>query len=116
MQKLVDFHFDITKKQQEGWVSTTAGWLQEAKMDKEIGGSNWDASEISAQRALKAFGSEGLNKVLSDYGMGNHPEIKRLLSRVGRAIVAEDNSGGKEKAANSGGERDVLTQFYGPKK
>ena len=64
-------------------------WLEEAKADKEIGGTNWDASLASAAKALDQLGftkGSPLRNVLNDSGLGNHPEMIRAWAKVGKAI------------------------------
>jgi hypothetical protein len=92
------------------------GWLEEAKKDPEIGGSNWDASLGSAAKALDALGfpkRSPLRTALNDSGFGNHPELIRFMAKVGKAIGEDTDlvrgQGGKDKKTDA-------EIFYGPQK
>jgi hypothetical protein len=64
-------------------------WLSEAKADKEIGGTNWDATMQASARALDQLGfpkGSPLRSALDESGFGNHPELIRFMAKVGKAI------------------------------
>lgn len=64
-------------------------WLNDAKADKEIGGANWDATMQASARALDQLGfpkGSPLRAALDESGFGNHPEMIRLMAKVGKAI------------------------------
>jgi hypothetical protein len=66
---------------------TLSGWKADAKADKEIGGGNWDASVQVGNAVIRQFGTPELIKdVLVGQGIGNHPEMIRFMSRVGKAV------------------------------
>lgn len=81
------------------WADINARWVDTAKKDKEIGGANWDTSVKTAQAALSRFGTPELKAFLAESGGGNHPEVIRIMARVGNAISedkpANGDSGGK---------------------
>lgn len=64
-------------------------WKQQVLQDKELGGDNLNKNVELAHRALKEFGSPALREQLETTGLGNHPELVRMLSRVGK-IIGED--------------------------
>jgi hypothetical protein len=70
---------------------TRAGWIEAVKADKEIGGENMPKAVELARRALDRFGSKSLKDELNRTGLGDHPELVRLLSRVGK-IMSNDSS------------------------
>ncbi|MBV5338155.1 MAG: peptidase [Deltaproteobacteria bacterium] len=85
--------------QQEKWEGVKTAWAEATKVDKEIGGTAYDANVAIAQRALNTFATPELKQALSDYGMGNHPEMVRLMLRIGKAmredsVIQPDGSGG----------------------
>ena len=87
--------------QQEKWEGIKTGWIEATKADKEIGGTEYDAKVAIAQRALNSFATPELKQALTDYGMGNHPEMVRLMYRIGKAmredqVVHPDSGGSKE--------------------
>lgn len=61
-------------------------WAEEAKADKEIGGANLQSSITDAKTALDRFGTAEFKNMLNQSGVGNHPELIRLLSKVGKAM------------------------------
>jgi hypothetical protein len=92
------------------------GWLEDAKKDAEIGGSNWDASLGSAAKAFDLLGfpkGSSLRTALNESGFGNHPEMIRLMAKVGKAIGEDSDfvrgQGGKDKKTDA-------EIFYGPQK
>jgi len=102
-QKLADTFIkhqtERVTKQTEGWATTVAKWVDEAKSDKEIGGSNWDKSVSNARRAVDTLGTPALKDYLNATGGGNHPELIRVLAKAG-ALIREDDPahGGAEGA------------------
>jgi len=80
-------------------------WREATTGDKEIGGAKLSENLAVAMKALDAFGSPELRKLLGAYdaktnptgtGLGNHPELIRAFFKAGRAI-SEDKfvPGGK---------------------
>jgi hypothetical protein len=64
----------------------TEQWAKDAEADKEIGGGNFQSSVTDAKTALDKFGTPEFKNLLNQSGVGNHPELIRLLSRVGKAM------------------------------
>ncbi|MEL6799859.1 MAG: hypothetical protein AAFO80_08265 [Pseudomonadota bacterium] len=65
------------------------GWQDDARADPEIGRANWQSSVDSANRVIQQFGTpELVNDVLVGQGIGNHPEMVRLLARIGHSLGA----------------------------
>ena len=64
-------------------------WVAAAQADSEIGGDKWDESVSQARLAVQKFGTQGLNDLFKKSGIGNHPEVIRVFSRVG-ALLKED--------------------------
>lgn len=62
-------------------------WLEASKSDPEIGGDKLSESLSLSKKVLDKFDPKGVFKVeLEKYGYGNHPEMIRLLSAIGRAM------------------------------
>ena len=101
-QKLATFHNDQvqalltsqTQVQSEAWANVQKQWVSDARADKEYGhlagGKTFDENMSMVAKAMQQFGTPALNKALVDSGMGNHPEIARMMFRVGKAI-SEDS-------------------------
>jgi hypothetical protein len=108
-QKLVDKYTSIMQAraaaQSETFGKTVAGWADEAKADKEIGGDKWDGTVLVAQRAVNKLGTPALKDFLNASGAGNHPEVIRFMAKAG-ALIAEDQpatggAGGAGKPAEA---------------
>lgn len=61
-------------------------WAESAKSDKEFGGEKLTENLAVAKKALDTFGSPELRSLLNESGLGNHPEMIRVLYRAGKAI------------------------------
>jgi hypothetical protein len=61
-------------------------WRQQATTDKEFGGDQLNANLAVAKKAMDAFGTPELTKLLNESGLGNHPEVIRVFYRAGKAI------------------------------
>ena len=103
-QKLVDFHVraqeSVYAKAQESFDAQAKAWQAETKADKEIGGREFEGTLKHARLALSRFGTPELTQALEQSGLGNHPEVVRLLARVAKA-TAEDSSAGKHSTAQA---------------
>lgn len=105
-QKLLDLGPELNKMYGAQLMANvekaTTAWAKETESDKEIGGGG-DKAVLTANLALAAkardaFASPELLKLLerntkenpNGTGLGNHPEVVRLFTRLGKAI-SEDN-------------------------
>lgn len=61
-------------------------WFESSKTDKEFGGDGYDANVELGNRVLKKYGTPELEKLLADSGAHQHPEVQRLLVRLGKAM------------------------------
>ena len=64
-------------------------WKVLTSQDKEIGGEALPQNLEFAKRALGRFGNDVFRGMLDATGFGNHPEVIRFFSKIGKAI-AED--------------------------
>jgi len=65
-------------------------WLDSTKADKEIGGDGFARNAEIAKRVIAKFGSESLKSALDNTGLGNHPELVRMLVRIGTEMKVLD--------------------------
>ncbi len=108
-QKITDLYIGMVQKQAEADAAAadaeTRAWGEALKTDKEFGGPAWDANKATAQRALDKFGSPELGALLTQSGLGNHPEVVRAFYRIGKALkedsIAGTGGGGRATPANS---------------
>lgn len=97
-QGLVDMGAKLVDK----WVDNFAdrlveqrnGWLEASKAEFD------DAALAQARKGLEAFGTPELKKFMREEGVENHPEIVRLLARVGE-LASEDRFVAGDKAQTS---------------
>lgn len=89
-QKLVERDSGLMSSAHERNMATvrekTEQWAKDAQADKEIGGNNFQSSVTDARTALDKFGTPEFKNMLNQSGVGNHPELIRLLARVGKAM------------------------------
>lgn len=64
-------------------------WFDECKADPEIGGENFTSAAEKGKRALDAFGSDKLREELKATGYGNHPEVVRMLAKIGDLVDSD---------------------------
>jgi hypothetical protein len=97
-QALLDLQFKNAAKGAEDLKTAIAkareADLQAVKTDQEFGGVRFEATVKASRSALAQFGGEELSKVLTEYGIDNHPAIVKAFARV-RAAIAEDTVAGK---------------------
>lgn len=87
-------------------------WLAAASTDKEFGGDSFPKNAELSKRVIARYGSDALKAALDETGLGNHPELVRMLVRIGKAM-SEDQLVIAGQAA--GGEvKDAATVLYGP--
>lgn len=114
--KLIESH---EQAKADEFAAVRAGWAQETKADKDIGGANLKDTQRLAAKALDTFvgpqyllddkgekvlGQDGkpipneFRQLLNESGMGDHPAMARFLRKVGEAVaedgtIARGNSG-----------------------
>jgi hypothetical protein len=69
-----------------GWDDQAAIWEKQTREDEEIGGDRLDETLSTAVGVISEYGTPGLLEDLEEHGFGSHPELIRLLSRVGREL------------------------------
>lgn len=121
-QALVEYDLQRAQAAEEAavgeWVGRVNGWKQSAMQDTEIGGQALNETKANATAALKKFGTPGLSQLLKNpdennpegLALGNHPEILRLLSRVGKALGDPTPVDGKETGGSD--EQGRLKRLY----
>ena len=60
------------------------------QMASELGKEKYDTSLRLANNTLKQFADESIGKWLQDSGMGNSPQLVKLLAKIGERL-AEDS-------------------------
>lgn len=77
-------------KQQADMEQTKKTWLDQSTNDKEFGGENLGKNVELSRRVVDKFGSQEFRNALNETGLGNHPELIRMLSRIGKAIGEDE--------------------------
>jgi hypothetical protein len=85
----------IQARQVEQIEAVRTAWADSAKTDKEFGGDKLPENLATAKKALDAFGTPELKKLLNESGLGNNPEVIRAFYRAGKAISEDKFVGGK---------------------
>tara|TARA_R110000824_G_C15230756_1_gene678506 strand:- start:1739 stop:2491 length:753 start_codon:yes stop_codon:yes gene_type:complete len=102
VQELVDAYSkrftDADNTLKDQWSEIEQGWIKSAKTDKEIGGERFETSVKKANVALDRFGTPELREALDQTRLGNHPEMIRLMSKIGEAI---SEGGSFDKGGNA---------------
>lgn len=89
-QKLVNLKAQESQQQADAFNQQLETWRTSAKADKEYGGDLFEANIALARSAMNRVGTPELKQLLNDSGVGDHPEVIRLMVRVGK-MTAEDN-------------------------
>lgn len=101
------------QNQVEGLKQKAEEWKSQSKSDKEIGGDGFSESVELAHRALDKFATKELKDVLDQTGFGNHPEIVRVFSRIGKQISDDEFVVSGQRATQ---EKSAVEVFYGDSK
>ena len=86
-----------------------AGWIKTAEADKEIGGDVFKENAEMSKRVIEKFGSEALKDLLDESKYGNHPEVVRIFSKIGK-LMSEDKTFFPK--AHETGEKSMEETFY----
>lgn len=95
------------ERQTENVIALQTEWADETKADKEIGGEQLAENLAIAKKARDTFGTPAFAELLEQSGLGNHPEMIRLLVKAGKTITEDTivssgmNGGGKSTPAKT---------------
>lgn len=87
-------------------------WGEEAKADKDIGGANFQANLDLSKKTMARFGSTDLVKFMNETGLGNHKEMIRFFSTVGKLISEDRLPGGASGQGGGAAPVDPLKALY----
>jgi hypothetical protein len=101
-QQVADLGAKLAQKwqaqQATALTEAAAKWAADSQADKEFGGDKLQENLATAKKALDTFGSPELKTLLNESGLGNHPEIIRMLFKAGTAISEDRLVAGKPGA------------------
>ena len=102
-------------KQLDHFETVKESWKTQGLSDQEIagvGGKDYVQNVEFAHRALTRFGTDELKKQLDASGFGNHPEVIRVFSRIGKAM--SEATIDKPNGFSPQVKKSAAEQLYGP--
>lgn len=109
-QKVVDLYASVRQAEAEAFAKQVSEWGDAVKADKEIGGDKLPENLAAARKVIDTFGSDEIRSLLDSTGMGNHPEVVRMLVKVGKAISEDTFVRGKPATTPT---KDAASVLYG---
>lgn len=107
-QGLVDFYAEMGAAQEKSGLEAAQAelksWNEAIVADKDLGGANIEITKKHATDALKKFATPAFRELLSQTGLGSHPEMVRFVVAVGKAGADDtitNGSGGTASDAQS---------------
>lgn len=93
----------FVNEQNSDFENRKKAWVTEIHNDKELGGNNFNESIELSKRVIEKFGDAKFKEALNQTGLGNHPELVRFISRIGKimapdTLVVSSNTGGESKS------------------
>jgi len=85
-------------------------WVNAAKVDAEIGGDGFEQNLAAARLGLSKFGTPALNEFLRTSGVGSHPEVIRVFTRIGNTLKEDQPTPGGGGVAPE--KKDLATRMY----
>lgn len=79
------------------------------RADKELAGEKGELLEQTAalgRKAMLKFATPGFRKLLNDSGLAAHPEMLRVMSRVGKTLGEDSTDGARE----GGGKKELTAK------
>jgi hypothetical protein len=93
-QKIVDIAAGREVARAEAHRTQVAKWAEDVSKDKDIGTPE---AQAAARGVIDTYGTLELKALLNSTGLGNHPELVRMVAKIGKAM-SEDSIRGKGDA------------------
>lgn len=61
-------------------------WKKALAADQELGGSNMEQTKLNVGRFLTNYATPEFKQLMANTGLQNHPEIVRVMARIGSAL------------------------------
>lgn len=113
LERFAAWQGEATKQAEEAFTQQDKSWAEALQKDPDIGGQKWDAARKDIGRAVQHFKAQGAMRALHSVGLGNHPELVKLMAAVGRAL-REDRVAGTSAAPAPSERLSDAVLFYGP--
>jgi len=114
-QQFVDIYAEQIQNHQaaqvEAFNQLRQDWQESSKNDSEFGGDKFDESIADARVALDKLGTPELVKLLNETGVGDHPEVIRLMKNIGSLVKEDRPASASGKGAS--GEKSREEILYG---
>jgi hypothetical protein len=107
VQKIADIAAQRELARATEFQAQVEAWGAAVKADKELGAP---AALASAVKVVEAYGTPELRSLLSESGLGNHPELVRFVQKIAKAMSEDTLHAGSTR---SGAGRDVASVLYG---
>ncbi len=114
-QTLVDLY---TRSQQaaaakitEDHTALQAQWLSESNALPELSGPTKGTTQVAIGRVMDEYGTPALREFLRTTGLGNHPELVRLVAKVGAALT-EGSPSSPGRAVQQTTQRKGVSALY----
>lgn len=102
--KAIAFYADLQKQGDAAWQKQGEEWGKQLQTDKVVGGKDYSANVVAAQKAVQRFGGAELAADLERLGVGNLPSLVRAFVKIGKAL-SEDTAA--VETAPKGGEQKL---------
>lgn len=94
-QSVIDFQANVLEpmaqeRQAKAFEAMTQKWSQDARADKEIGGSKFEENIALAMKPIAKYGSQELKDALNWSGLGNNVAVIKFLAQVGKTMSDSD--------------------------
>lgn len=109
--KLANVIAEVRASEAEAFVQQVQEWGNATAADPEIGGKALQESLTAGRRALATHGTPELKALLDSTGLGNHPEVVRFFTRIGKTIPVEDKVVTGERSGSS--TKSYAERIYG---
>lgn len=102
---------DFKKGLTDASAKQAAEWSNLAKTDKEFGGAFFDANLVTAKKVIESLAPPAFKQYLNDTGLGNHPEMIRLMLKIHK-LVGEDKLIASGAGAGQGEVKSAAEVIY----
>lgn len=109
--KLANVIAEVRASEAEAFVAQVQDWAKATTADPEIGGKALQENLAAGRRALATHGTPELKALLDNTGLGNHPEVVRFFTRIGKTIPVEDKVVTGERSGSS--TKSLAERIYG---
>ncbi len=107
-QKAVDLVVRREQARAEQFAAQVQSWADEVKADPELGKPE---NLAMARKFIDTFGDDKIKSLLNSTGMGNHPDVVRLILKASKGMSEDRFAAGKSNAEPA--KRDPASVLYG---